>query len=79
MPLTTPRFEAVWSCKNEVVRRRSAVSVSAAKLQNAVSDRRLCQERVKIGFVTNYFVRASFFLFFIAIDYMRKQYVHGLL
>ena len=63
VPLTTPRFEAVWSCEHEVVRRRSAVSVSAAELQNAVSDRRLCQERVKIGFVTNYFVRASFFFY----------------
>ena len=66
VPLTTPRFEAVWSCKHEVVRRRSAVCVSAAELQDAVSDRRLCQERVKMGFVTNYFVRASF-QFFIAI------------
>ena len=64
MPLTTPRFEAVSSCKNEVVRRRSAVSVSAAKLQNAVSDRlnvlmpRTRQDRV----CHNNFVRASFFI-----------------
>ena len=34
----TPLLKAVCSCKHEVVRRRSTFRVSAAKLQNAVSD-----------------------------------------